>query len=115
MSCGRPRRERCCAASVARVIEVMEVTKDYGERPVPQPAAPLASSRHRPLHQPLRQLREHTAAAAESMPDRLAAGGGDRCDAGESCEGGFGADAAWVRPRDEHVCGDDRADAGLLE
>ena len=36
------------------------------------------------------------AAAAEAVTGRLAAGGGDRCDAGESCEGGFGADPALV-------------------
>ena len=55
------------------------------------------------------------AAAAEPVPDRLAAGGGDRCDAGEPCEGGFGADAAVVRPADDQLGGDDRADAGLVE
>ncbi len=33
------------------------------------------------------------AAAAETVPLRLAAGGGDGCDAGEAGEGGFGADA----------------------
>ena len=36
------------------------------------------------------------AAAAESVSGRLAAGGGDRRDAGESGEGGFGADASVV-------------------
>jgi hypothetical protein len=37
-----------------------------------------------------------TAAAAESVSDRLAAECGHGCDAGESEEGGFGADAAGV-------------------
>ena len=36
------------------------------------------------------------AAAAEPMPSGLSARGGDRRDAGESCEGGFGADASVV-------------------
>jgi len=36
------------------------------------------------------------AAAAESVAGCLAAGGRDWCDAGESREGGFGADAAMV-------------------
>ena len=54
-------------------------------------------------------------AAAESVPGRLAARGGQGCDAGEACEGGFGADAARVRPGDDHVSGDDRTDAALVE
>ncbi len=33
-------------------------------------------------------------AAAEAVTVRLSTGGGDRCDAGESCEGGLGADAS---------------------
>jgi DNA-binding transcriptional regulator YhcF (GntR family) len=49
------------------------------------------------------------------MPDRLAARGWDGCDAGESCEGGLGANAARVRPGDDHICGDDRSDARLVE
>ena len=36
------------------------------------------------------------AAAAESVPGRLAARGGDRGDAGEAGEGGFGAEPAGV-------------------
>ena len=36
------------------------------------------------------------AAAAEAVSGGLAAGGGDRGDAGESCEGGFGAEPAVV-------------------
>jgi hypothetical protein len=36
------------------------------------------------------------AAPAESVADGLAAVGWDGGDAGESCESGFGADAAWV-------------------
>jgi len=36
------------------------------------------------------------AAAAKTMPSGLSAGGGDRRDARESCEGGFGADASVV-------------------
>jgi hypothetical protein len=36
------------------------------------------------------------AATTEPMPIGLSARGGDRCDAGESCEGGFGADASVV-------------------
>jgi hypothetical protein len=36
------------------------------------------------------------AAAAEPVPRRLSAGGGDWCDAGEAGEGGFGARPAWV-------------------
>ena len=36
------------------------------------------------------------AAAAEPMPGRLAAAGGDRCDAGEAGETGFGAEPASV-------------------
>jgi hypothetical protein len=36
------------------------------------------------------------AAAVEPVADRLAGGGGDGCGAGESGEGGFGSDAAWV-------------------
>ena len=36
------------------------------------------------------------AAAAEPVPDRLPAGGGERCDAGEACEGGLGADAIAI-------------------
>ena len=36
------------------------------------------------------------AAAAEAVPVRLAAGGGDGCDAGEAGEGGFGAEPAVV-------------------
>ena len=36
------------------------------------------------------------AAAAEPMPGGLSARGGDRGDAGESREGGFGADASVV-------------------
>jgi hypothetical protein len=42
------------------------------------------------------------AAAAETVVDRLAARGGQRCDAGESCEGRFGTDgkgASAIRPR----------------
>ena len=34
---------------------------------------------------------------------------------GEPREGGFGADPAWMRPGDEHLRGDDRADARLVE
>jgi hypothetical protein len=36
------------------------------------------------------------AASVESVADGLAAGGGDRCGAGEAGEGGFVSDAAWV-------------------
>ena len=36
------------------------------------------------------------AAAAEPVADRLAARGWQGCDAGEACEGGFGADAIAV-------------------
>jgi hypothetical protein len=36
------------------------------------------------------------AAAAEPVPGGLAAGGGDRGDAGEACEAGFGAQSASV-------------------
>ena len=36
------------------------------------------------------------AAAVEAVADRLAGGGGDRCGAGESSEGGFVGDAAGV-------------------
>src|SRR5207244_4291412 len=54
-------------------------------------------------------------AAAESMSSRLAAGGGDRRDAGEACEGGLGAEAVSVRPGDNHLRGDDRADSRLVE
>lgn len=54
-------------------------------------------------------------AAAESVPDRLAAGGGHGRDAGEAGEGGFGADAAWVRPGNDQIGGDDRSDARFIE
>jgi hypothetical protein len=36
------------------------------------------------------------AAAAEPVPRRWSAGGGDWCDAGEAGEGGFGARPVWV-------------------
>ena len=55
------------------------------------------------------------AAAAEAVPGGLAAGGGDGCDAGEAGEAGFGAEPAAVRPGDDQLGGDDRADAGLVE
>jgi hypothetical protein len=55
------------------------------------------------------------AAAAEPLPPRLTARGGDRGDAGEPCEGGLGADSASVRPADDQLAGDDRADARLVE
>src|SRR3954452_4690050 len=55
------------------------------------------------------------AAAAEAGADRLAARGWEWCDAGEAGEGGFGANAAWVGPGDDQLCGDDRADAGFVE
>jgi hypothetical protein len=55
------------------------------------------------------------AAAAEAVADRLAARGGQWCDAGEAGEGGFGADAVMVGSGDNQLCGDDRADAGFVE
>jgi hypothetical protein len=55
------------------------------------------------------------AAAAEAVPDRLAARGRQRGDAGEASEGGLGADAIAVRPADDQLGGDDRADTGLVE
>jgi len=54
-------------------------------------------------------------AAAESVSVRLSAGGGDRCDAGEAGEGGFGADASSMRPGDDQLRADDRPDTGLVE
>ena len=36
------------------------------------------------------------AASVESVADRLTGGGGDRRAAGETCEGGFTADTAWM-------------------
>src|SRR6266545_5781929 len=55
------------------------------------------------------------AAAAEPVPSRLAAGGGDRGDAGEASESGLGAQPAAMRPGDDQLRGDDRADAWLVE
>src|SRR5437667_5735873 len=55
------------------------------------------------------------AAAAESVPCRLAAGGGDRGDASEASESGLGAQPAAMRPGDDQLRGDDRADAWLVE
>ena len=55
------------------------------------------------------------AAAAESVPLSLAAGGGDGCDAGEAGEAGLGAEPAWVRPGDDQLGGDDRSDARFVE
>src|SRR5437870_5577278 len=55
------------------------------------------------------------AAAAEPMSDRLAARGRQRGDAGETREAGFRADAVAVRPGDDQLRGDDRADARLVE
>ena len=62
-----------------------------------------------------RAVQLSVAATAEPMPGRLAAGGGDRRDAGEAGEGGFGADASPMRPGDDRLRGDDRADAGFVE
>ena len=50
------------------------------------------------------------AAAAEAVPDGLAAGGGQRRDAGEPGEGGFGAQAAGDPPRERSRRG--RSDNG---
>src|SRR6266516_2456476 len=40
---------------------------------------------------------------------------GTGADAGEGGEAGFGAEPAGVRPGDDQLGGDDRADAGLVE
>jgi hypothetical protein len=53
------------------------------------------------------------AAAAEPVTNRLAARGGHGCDARETREGGFRANAARMRPSDDHVGGNDRTDACL--
>jgi hypothetical protein len=55
------------------------------------------------------------AAAADPVPDGLAAGGGDGGDAGEAGKAGLGAQATAVRPGNEQLRGDDRADARLVE
>ena len=54
-------------------------------------------------------------AAAEPVSCCLAAGGWEWCDAGEPGEACFRVDAAVVRPGDDQLGGDDRADAGLVE
>ena len=55
------------------------------------------------------------AAAAEPVPGGLAARGRHRRDAGESGEGRLGAQPAAVRPGDDHLRGDDRADPRLVQ
>jgi hypothetical protein len=55
------------------------------------------------------------ATAAEAVPDRLTARGGQRGDAGETGKAGFRADAVVVGPGDDQLCGDDWSDAGFVE
>ena len=55
------------------------------------------------------------AAAAEAVAVGESARGGERCDAGEPCEGCFRADAVFVRPAHDQLRGDDRSDACLVE
>ena len=55
------------------------------------------------------------AAAAEPVAGGLATGSRDRRDAGQSREGGLGAEPDGVGPGDEQLRGNDRADAGLVE
>ena len=55
------------------------------------------------------------AAAVESVPDGVAAAGGDGGDAGEGGECGLAADPAGVGPGDEELGGGDHADAGQVE
>jgi hypothetical protein len=55
------------------------------------------------------------APAAEVVSDRLPARGGERRDAGEAGEGGFGADAVAVLAGDDQLRGDDRPDTRFVE
>src|SRR5215211_284404 len=55
------------------------------------------------------------AAGVEPVAKDEAGGGGDRSGAGEAGKGGVAAEAAAVRPREQHLRGGDRADARLVE